>query len=160
AAAPAGVAVPPNLIPAGAMQITPGMLTLVQLDQDQIETIVAGVAGGAANVADIYPLAPLQEGMLFHHLLAGDDSVDVYLQSVLLAFESRERLGEFTSVLEWVIARHDIFRTSLAWRGLPEPVQVVWRRAGLPVTEVTLPAGEDPGAGLAAAAGRRMDLGR
>src|SRR5262249_19666018 len=37
AAAPAGVAVPPNLIPAGAMQITPGMLTLVQLDQDQIE---------------------------------------------------------------------------------------------------------------------------
>src|ERR1700677_217515 len=160
AAAPAGVAVPPNLIPAGAAEITPAMLTLIQLDQEQISAVVAGVAGGAANVADIYPLAPLQEGMLFHHLLAGDGTADVYLQSAVLGFESRDRLAEFTAVLGKVIARHDILRTSLAWQGLPEPVQVVWRDAPLPVTEVSLADGQDPETELLAAAGSRMDLGR
>ena len=162
-AGPAEVQVPPNLIPDGAREITPGMVTLAELDAGQIARIVAGVDGGAANVADIYPLAPLQEGMLFHHLLAGPDTADVYLQSATLGFESRQRMQEFLAVLDAVIARHDVFRTALAWQELPEPVQVVWRHARLPVTVV--PAGDAVDAAglaavLAAAAGPRMDLGR
>ncbi len=160
AAAPAEVAVPPNLIPAGATRITPDMLTLLDLDQDQITAAVSRVEGEAANVADMYPLAPLQEGMLFHHLLAGDGVADVYLGSSVLGFESREQLARFTEVLQRVIDRHDILRTSLAWEGLPEPVQVVWRQASLPVAEVTLAGERDPETGLVAAAGSRMDIGR
>ncbi len=160
AAGPGEVAVPPNLIPAGATEITPAMLPLVQLDDEQIAAAMSRVEGGPANVADIYPLAPLQEGMLFHHLLAGDDAADVYLQWAVLGFDSRERLTQFTSVLAQVVARHDILRTSLAWQGLPEPVQVVWRQASLPVTEVTLAGERDPETELLAAAGSRMDLSR
>ena len=155
------VTVPPTAIPDGAARITPEMLPLVQLTQEQADAVVAGVPGGAANVADVYPLAPLQEGIFFHHLMAGPDGTDAYVLPTMLRFESAERLARFRAALERVMDRHDIFRTSIAWQGLPEPVQVVWRHAELPVAEVAVAPGEPDIAGrLAAAAGPRLDLSR
>ncbi|PIF47951.1 arthrofactin-type cyclic lipopeptide synthetase B [Pseudomonas sp. 29] len=130
------VAVPDNLIPADCTHITADMLTLVQLDQASIERIVATVPGGAANVQDIYPLAPLQEGILYHHLSAAQG--DPYLLQSCLAFDSIERFQGFAAALRQVMTRHDILRTSIVWQGLAAPVQVVWRRAELPVQVVAL----------------------
>ncbi|MFE9429326.1 amino acid adenylation domain-containing protein, partial [Kitasatospora sp. NPDC006697] len=159
AAGTGAVAVPPNLIPAGAHRITPEMVTLAELDQEQLDRIAAEFPGGAANIADLYPLAPLQEGLLFHHLMAAGGR-DVYLMPSVLAFESRELLDQVLDVLQTVIDRHDVLRTAVVWAELPEPLQVVARRAELPVHTVELPEDGDPLAALHAAAPATMELSR
>ncbi|MBV4477086.1 non-ribosomal peptide synthetase [Pseudomonas botevensis] len=135
------VEVPANRIPPDCPRITPDLLPLVQLDQASIDRIVATVPGGAANVQDIYPLAPLQEGILYHHITAAQG--DPYLLQSRLAFTGLERVEAFAAALRQVMARHDILRTAVVWEGVSSAVQVVWRQAELPVQEIVL----DPAAG-------------
>ncbi|MFF8452866.1 condensation domain-containing protein, partial [Streptomyces leeuwenhoekii] len=132
---------PPNLIPAGCERITPAMLPLIDLDQDRIDAVVATVPGGAPNVQDVYPLASAQEGILFHHLL--DPDSDPYLVSILLAADDETVCARFTEALQALIDRHDVLRTAVLTKDLPEPVQVVHRTARLVVERTRLDRDRD-----------------
>ena len=153
--------VPPNRLEPGTTAIRPELLPLVSLTQAEIDGIVERVPGGAANVQDIYPLAPLQEGLLFHHLLQSEG--DAYLGRIVLGFDARARLDRFLAALQTVIDRHDALRTAIMSSGLAQPVQVVLRQATLPVHIVVTPTGVDPEAHLLASvdpARLRLDLQR
>lgn len=129
--------VPPNRIPPECRALTPDMLPLVKLEPHHIDRIASAVPGGVANIQDIYPLAPLQAGILFHHLLDEGGS-DTYVLSIVLKVCSRSRVDELALALQGVIDRHDILRSAFLWEDLPQPVQVVHRRAHLPVSETHL----------------------
>ncbi|QVV82095.1 amino acid adenylation domain-containing protein, partial [Serratia marcescens] len=127
------VSVPANGILPGCVAITPEMLPLATLSQPEIDAVVAQVPGGVANVQDIYALSPLQEGILFHHLLA--ERGDPYQLSAVLRFDSRARLDAWLAAMQQVIDRHDILRTAFITQGMSSPVQVVWRKAELALSE-------------------------
>ncbi|MFJ9773642.1 amino acid adenylation domain-containing protein [Kitasatospora sp. NPDC101157] len=133
--------VPANRIPAGCERITPDMLPLAALDQEQIDTITASVPGGAPNIQDIYPLVSAQEGILFHHLM--DPEHDPYLVCTLYAADDEAAAVRFVDALQAVVDRHDAMRTAVLTAGLPEPVQVVHRTAPLPVERVLLAPDRD-----------------
>ncbi|MEU8268266.1 amino acid adenylation domain-containing protein [Sphaerisporangium sp. NPDC049002] len=134
--APEGEAftVPEGGIPEGCTRVTPDMLPLVELTEDELATVVAAVPGGAANLQDVYPLAALQEGMLFHHLKEGGR--DPYVLSGVFSFASRDHLDRFAGALQAVVDRHDVLRTAVLTKGLSQPVQVVVRHAELSINEL------------------------
>ncbi len=138
------VAVPANLISEQSTAITPEMLPLIELTQSEIDRILATVPGGVGNIQDIYGLSPLQDGILFHHLLATKG--DPYLLVSQMAFADRGVLDRYLAAVQRVVDRHDILRTSFVWQGLSRPAQVVWRNAALEVREVELDGSAGPGA--------------
>lgn len=71
-----------------------------------------------------------------------DQGSDTYVVRELFRFGSRRALDAFLAAWQQVVGRHEILRTSLAWEGLPHPVQVVHRRATMPVVEVASDGGD------------------
>lgn len=102
---------------------------LVELDQRHLDSIACAAPGGADNVQDICPLSPLQEGMLFHHLM--NAAGDTYILSTLFELESAADDIAFVEALQAVVERHDGLRSAVFWEGLPQPLQVVYRQVSV-----------------------------
>ena len=76
-----------------------------------------------------YELSPIQEGMLFHHLLGAHAGVDVEQ----IVIDAQEPLDAEALQAAWqnVVDRHAVLRTGFLWEGLAKPVQQV--RAAVPI---------------------------
>jgi amino acid adenylation domain-containing protein/non-ribosomal peptide synthase protein (TIGR01720 family) len=106
----------------------PADFPLANLDQKTLSKLPL------KNVEDIYPLTPLQQGMLFHTLYSPDS--DVYLVQSVYALEGKLNISAFKQAWQQVVDRHAVFRTDFVWDDLTEPLQVVRRQATLPWIEL------------------------
>jgi amino acid adenylation domain-containing protein len=85
------------------------------------------------NVEDVYPLTPLQEGMLFHTLEAPGSGV--YIERLSCELRGDLDPAAFRAAWEAALARHPALRTAFLWQGLDRPLQVVRRAVPLPWRE-------------------------
>src|ERR1022692_1727918 len=90
------------------------------------------------NVEDIYPLSPMQQGMLFHTLYSPGSSV--YITQLSGTLQGSSNVEIFRTALQRALKRHPVLRTAFLWDGLEEPLQVVRRDVDLPVEQIDLPA--------------------
>jgi len=83
-----------------------------------------------ANLKDIYPLSPMQEGMLFHALYDKDSSA--YIEQSSYRVRGDLRVGLFHESWNALFERHDILRTVFVHEKTPRPLQVVQKRCQVP----------------------------
>ncbi|MEV5755142.1 condensation domain-containing protein, partial [Actinoallomurus sp. NPDC052308] len=87
-----------------------------------------------SQIEDVWPLSPLQHGLLFHALL---DERDVYAAQVVLDVEGTVDADALRKAGQDLLRRHPNLRAAFPHDRLKKPVQVVPRSVELPFREVT-----------------------
>lgn len=109
--------------------LTPSDLPLAGLDQSEIDALPVP----AREIEDVYPLSPLQQGLLFEALEAPE--AGRYVNQVAVAVMGLD-LERFHAAWAAMTARYGALRTSFAWESpLPGPRQIV-RRQVAPAVEI------------------------
>ncbi|MET9265068.1 non-ribosomal peptide synthase/polyketide synthase [Amycolatopsis sp. NPDC004079] len=111
----------------GAGGRTPSDFPLAALNQSTVDDLV----GDGRDVEDVYPLTPMQSGMVFHALSQPGERV--YFQQVGFVLDGVEDVAALERAWQQVVDRTPVLRTRIAWEGVPEPVQVVQRQVPVPI---------------------------
>ncbi|MFO0958314.1 MAG: amino acid adenylation domain-containing protein [Isosphaeraceae bacterium] len=83
------------------------------------------------SIEDAYPLAPIQQGMLFHSMAAPDSGV--YVEQFACELHGPLHVPAFEEALAGLFARHPALRTSIRWLGDEQVVQAVARSVTTPL---------------------------
>ncbi|WP_235526606.1 non-ribosomal peptide synthetase [Nostoc piscinale] len=111
---------------------TPSDFPLVKLKQAELDQILIGLGKtNWRNIEDIYPLAPMQEGLLFESLYNPENQV--YFEQLIYTLSGQLNLLAFEQAWQQVVARHSILRTAFIWEQLDQPLQVVYRQVDVKV---------------------------
>ncbi|MFJ6574295.1 amino acid adenylation domain-containing protein, partial [Streptomyces sp. NPDC091292] len=109
---------------------TPSDFPLAVIDQAALDQVTARIP---TDIEDIYPLTPLQQGMLFHTHLSAD--AGMYWAQNGLLLEGELDLDALRQAWELVFSRHEVLRSTVVTEGegVPQPLAVVSRAVPLPL---------------------------
>jgi amino acid adenylation domain-containing protein len=82
------------------------------------------------QIEAIYPLSPMQQGMLFHTIYAPQSGV--YFQQLRCTLEGELDQPALRRAWQRVVDRHAILRTAFTWQHHKQPLQVVRQQVTLP----------------------------
>ncbi|WP_280378793.1 non-ribosomal peptide synthetase, partial [Nocardia wallacei] len=136
----------------GAGGRTPSDFPLVRVGQDEIEQWERRYPG----LADVWPLAPLQEGLYFHAVLA-QSSVDAYHVQTVFRLSGAVDTRRLRDAVARILDRHAALRVAVLTRTEGAAVQIVAGAVRVPWADLDLRDTTDPAAEFAkfAAADRR-----
>jgi hypothetical protein len=78
------------------------------------------------NISDIYPLSPMQQGMLFHTLY--DQDSPAYFEQFFCIIEGGLVYQHIEGAWNHLIDEHPVFRTVFNYKELSQPVQIVLKK--------------------------------
>jgi amino acid adenylation domain-containing protein/non-ribosomal peptide synthase protein (TIGR01720 family) len=107
----------------GAGGLTPSDVKLAGLSQTELDALPVP----AQEIEDLYPLSPMQQGMLFHSLQVPE----LYVTQIRVDVDGLDA-GRFGRAWEAAVESHAILRTGFLWQG-DTPLQLVRRRVPSPV---------------------------
>lgn len=107
---------------------TPSDFPLVSLNQEQLDDIVADV--GVEKLQDIYPITPMQQGLMLHTLLK--PGTGIYFMQYRYQIKGQFDHEHFTKAWQQVVARHEVLRTAFR-RYHDHSLQVVYKEGRSPV---------------------------
>ena len=107
--------------------VAPFELTPEGVDLEAVERAFADSGG----IEDLYPLTPMQEGMLFHTL--ADPEAGHYVEQFVCRLRGELDPAALQESWNRLIARHPALRSTIHWTDFDRPYQVVHRRADHPV---------------------------
>ncbi|GKQ38416.1 non-ribosomal peptide synthetase [Streptomyces sp. A012304] len=112
---------------------SPSDFPLVDLTQRDVDLLESD----GRRLADVLPLAPLQEGLLFHSLYDQRER-DVYTVQFGLDLEGDPQTAVLRAAVEALLRRHENLRAGFAHEGLSRPVQFIPEDVVLPWSETDL----------------------
>ncbi|MHC8318485.1 non-ribosomal peptide synthetase [Pseudomonas sp. LB3P31] len=110
-----------------ASGLTPSDFPLAKLTQPQLDALPVP----AALIEDVYPLTPMQEGMLLHTLL--EPGTGLYYMQDRYRINSELDPQRFAQAWQAVIARHEALRASFCWNVGEDMLQVIHKPGSTPI---------------------------